>query len=397
MRDVPERHRSLRAAFDQSWRLLTDEQRSAFSRLSVFRGSFDRERRGRGRGRRPAPALRARREVARAPSGLRPLRAARAAAPVRGRAARRPRPATRRTPASGTRATTRRCSWSGRRRSSARSSRWRGTSCAASWTTCAPRPSGPSDRGRRARGAGGARSPQRVLLDAQLVRRRRRRSSGSRARPASTPTTPQAQRCRAGGGDVLARARRPARVRRRSGGARRRAACPSCARGTWSGSSRSACAPWASWRCIGTSTRRRWRYLEEAAEIARAVGDELTESGALIDLGWSCSCCRTISKRRARRSRRARVIVEELGNPLLRAYATSKLGLLADAEERYADAIRLHMEANELFASVGDAGGAGYTLSRASLSAFGWATTRRRCGSGAPATRRSPRSTTAGA
>src|SRR5580765_1580334 len=42
MRDVPEWHRSLRAAIDQSWRLLTDEQRGAFSRLSVFRGSFDR-------------------------------------------------------------------------------------------------------------------------------------------------------------------------------------------------------------------------------------------------------------------------------------------------------------------------------------------------------------------
>src|SRR5262249_43270035 len=41
-RDVPERHRSLRATIDQSWRLLTDDQRSAFSRLSVFRGNFDR-------------------------------------------------------------------------------------------------------------------------------------------------------------------------------------------------------------------------------------------------------------------------------------------------------------------------------------------------------------------
>ena len=30
-------------------------------------------------------------------------------------------------------------------------------------------------------------------LDAQLVRRGRRRSSGSRARPASTPTTPEAR------------------------------------------------------------------------------------------------------------------------------------------------------------------------------------------------------------
>ena len=67
----------------------------------------------------------------------------------------------------------------------------------------------------------------------------------------------------------------------------------------------------------------------------------------------------------------AHVLSEQLGNPLLRAYATSKLGVLADAEERYGDALRLHMEANELFASVGDAGGAGYALSRASLSAYG--------------------------
>ena len=63
--------------------------------------------------------------------------------------------------------------------------------------------------------------------------------------------------------------------------------------------------------------------------------------------------------------------MEKLGGPLLRAYATSKLGLLADAEERYGDALRLHTEANGLFASVGDTGGTGYTLSRASLSAFG--------------------------
>jgi tetratricopeptide (TPR) repeat protein len=53
------------------------------------------------------------------------------------------------------------------------------------------------------------------------------------------------------------------------------------------------------------------------------------------------------------------------------AYALSKLGILADAEERYAAAMRLHMEANELFAAVGDGGGTGYTLTRASLSAYG--------------------------
>jgi predicted ATPase/DNA-binding SARP family transcriptional activator len=43
LRDVPERHRSLWAAFDHSWKLLTEKEQVAFRRLSVFRGGFDRE------------------------------------------------------------------------------------------------------------------------------------------------------------------------------------------------------------------------------------------------------------------------------------------------------------------------------------------------------------------
>jgi predicted ATPase/DNA-binding SARP family transcriptional activator len=43
MRDVPERHRSLRAVFDHSWRLLSEAERAALGRLSVFRGGFDRD------------------------------------------------------------------------------------------------------------------------------------------------------------------------------------------------------------------------------------------------------------------------------------------------------------------------------------------------------------------
>jgi predicted ATPase/DNA-binding XRE family transcriptional regulator len=42
MRDIPERHRSLRASFDHSWRYLSEEEQSALSRLAVFRGGFDR-------------------------------------------------------------------------------------------------------------------------------------------------------------------------------------------------------------------------------------------------------------------------------------------------------------------------------------------------------------------
>lgn len=43
MRDVPERHRSLRATFDHSWGLLSEAERGVLCRLSVFQGGFDRE------------------------------------------------------------------------------------------------------------------------------------------------------------------------------------------------------------------------------------------------------------------------------------------------------------------------------------------------------------------
>jgi DNA-binding SARP family transcriptional activator/predicted ATPase len=43
LHDVPERHRSIVAAFDASWRLLGEAERRAFARLCVFRGGFSRE------------------------------------------------------------------------------------------------------------------------------------------------------------------------------------------------------------------------------------------------------------------------------------------------------------------------------------------------------------------
>ena len=43
VRNVEERHRSMRAVFDQSWKLLPEDERRTFARLSVFRGGFDHE------------------------------------------------------------------------------------------------------------------------------------------------------------------------------------------------------------------------------------------------------------------------------------------------------------------------------------------------------------------
>ncbi len=42
-RDLPERHRSLRAVFDYSWALLSERERQVLARLSVFQGGFRRE------------------------------------------------------------------------------------------------------------------------------------------------------------------------------------------------------------------------------------------------------------------------------------------------------------------------------------------------------------------
>jgi tetratricopeptide (TPR) repeat protein len=41
LRDVPERHRSVRALFEHSWRLLSEAEQAVLRKLSVFRGGFD--------------------------------------------------------------------------------------------------------------------------------------------------------------------------------------------------------------------------------------------------------------------------------------------------------------------------------------------------------------------
>jgi tetratricopeptide (TPR) repeat protein len=43
LRDMPERHRSLQAVFDYSWEMLSEQERQAMGRLSVFQGGFRRD------------------------------------------------------------------------------------------------------------------------------------------------------------------------------------------------------------------------------------------------------------------------------------------------------------------------------------------------------------------
>lgn len=41
LRDVPERHRSIHAIFEHSWRMLSPSEQETFQQLSIFRGAFD--------------------------------------------------------------------------------------------------------------------------------------------------------------------------------------------------------------------------------------------------------------------------------------------------------------------------------------------------------------------
>jgi predicted ATPase len=367
-RDVPERHRSLRAAIDQSWRLLTDEQRSAFSRLSVFRGSFDRSAAVAvtGADLRLLSQLVAKSLLRRPDFGrfelhelLRQYAREQLAASPADETDARDRHARhysamlleRRAALMGPDVTAARDELRGELDNLRAAVEWilvedgESTALAAleafytflwmhSWFE------GAETLERLARTAGfdsdDPGSASAVALAAAACR------IAIGARLGHDPTAEElALRC-----VPILRARNLERDVARC----------LCALG------------------IGAVYRDVFAeavaFLEEGIEITRTTGDTLTEGGALMDLGFARLLMDDLDAARDA-FEAANVLCDKLGNPLLRAYGTSKLGLLADAEERYGDALRLHLAANELFASVGESGGAGYALSRASSSAFG--------------------------
>jgi predicted ATPase len=110
-------------------------------------------------------------------------------------------------------------------------------------------------------------------------------------------------------------------------------------------------------------------FLEEAAEVFKALNDPLGGGASLAWLGFAREQLDDLAGARAAYET-GYATVDESGNPLFRAYLLSKLGLLSDAEGEYHAAMRLQLRAQELFTSVGDVGGTGYTSSRSSMSAY---------------------------
>jgi predicted ATPase len=368
MRDVPERHRSLRAAIDQSWRLLTDEQRSAFSRLSVFHGSFDRSAAVAvtGADLRLLSEMAAKSLLRRPDFGrfeLHELLRQYAAEQLRSSPSEEEDARKKHARHYASMLLERREALMGPDLVVARDELRReldNLRVAAEWTLAEEDEQsallvldaiytlffvhswfdGAETLERLARTAGfdgdHPGSGSAVALAAAICR------LAVAARLGSDPAAEEL------GARILP-------VLRARNLKRELARCL-CALGIMAG--------------YRDALPEAIALIEEGTEIASGIGDEITEVGGLMDLGFARLLMDDLGPARDAFDA-AHALSERLGGPFLRAYTTSKLGLLADADERFGDALRLHMEANELFASVGDPGGTGYARSRASLSAFG--------------------------
>ncbi|HJQ49138.1 MAG TPA: adenylate/guanylate cyclase domain-containing protein [Gaiellaceae bacterium] len=369
MRDVPERHRSLRAVIDQSWRLLTEEQRSAFSRLSVFRGSFDRSAAAAVTGAdvRLLSELVAKSLLRRPDFGrfeLHELLRQYAAEQLRSSPAEEADARERHARHYATMLLERRAALMGPELADARDElrgELENLRAAAEWIIL---DDGDEHAALRVLDAFYTFLFMHSWFDSAETLERLALIAGF---DADNPESASAVALAAAMDQIAIGARLGHDPQTEELGVRclpilrarnleRELGCCLCALGIMAG--------------YRDALPEAVALLEEGTTIATAVGDRLTEIGGLMDLGFARLLMDDLGGAREAFDA-AHACSGRLGNAFLRAYTTSKLGLLADAEERFDDALRLHMEANELFASVGDPGGTGYALSRASHSAYG--------------------------
>ena len=110
-------------------------------------------------------------------------------------------------------------------------------------------------------------------------------------------------------------------------------------------------------------------YLVEADEVMRELGDELMQVDCLTWLGWARLVSGDAAGARIAYEKAHRLALD-IGDPVALAFAVSKIGTLDDAEGRPEAALARHLDAFAGFDAAGNAGGVGFSLSRASLSAF---------------------------
>jgi predicted ATPase len=128
--------------------------------------------------------------------------------------------------------------------------------------------------------------------------------------------------------------------------------------------------------CLGTDVDFRGGYrealghLEEGLGVLREVGDESLVWPLLLWLGWTRMELGHYRKAMAI-FREAHEITTRAGDLLGIAYSLSKLGTVADARGAYAEGKQHHLAALGAFHRLGDRAGPAYAVSRMSMSAWG--------------------------
>lgn len=137
--------------------------------------------------------------------------------------------------------------------------------------------------------------------------------------------------------------------------------------------------PWDLGHCLlalGTNAENREDYADsvrlllEARASAMNSGDPHLICWVDVWLGWSEIFVGDLESARQHFDE-AREAARSTGNETLRAYSTSKLGILADEHRDYAAGLRHHLETQASFERAGDRAGVGYAMYRASVSAHG--------------------------
>lgn len=109
--------------------------------------------------------------------------------------------------------------------------------------------------------------------------------------------------------------------------------------------------------------------LEEADALYAELGDDLMRCDTLTWLGWAHLMLGHVETAQGIFEEAQRLALA-VGDPVTVAFTVSKLGTLDDAEGRPADALRRHLDAFASFDAAGNTGGVGFSLSRAGLSAY---------------------------
>ena len=124
------------------------------------------------------------------------------------------------------------------------------------------------------------------------------------------------------------------------------------------------------YRILSSSYSEAIVYLSESISLFETLDDLFGLGTSMSWLGWAYFERGDID-RSGKIFHEANELCEREGSRLGQAYTLSKLGTWADARHEYADALGYHQEAQTIFIEFNDVAGQGYALSRMSLSAWG--------------------------